>query len=188
RLASDLDNVNPEKKSLGKKERLSETATLTTFPDGSKEEAGIDYSEAKFFDEKGNEVQPNKVQPIKGIKGPQDSITGGTWTNGSGYSCVQGAKVYRKPFSSFTAYYYADYCNHQGAYDKLDRVYGWDIQTSGGYTKEDWGVFRQWETAQYSAYGGLSFKYTDKNGGDSHQWLYIRVGNDRAWEDSNING
>ncbi|MGR5905875.1 hypothetical protein ACT7DI_20375 [Bacillus paranthracis] len=37
-------------------------------------------------------MQPSKVQPIKGIKGPQDSITGGTWTNGSGYSCVKGAR------------------------------------------------------------------------------------------------
>ncbi|MGF1436941.1 hypothetical protein ACQUW6_22125 [Bacillus thuringiensis] len=182
-----LDNINPEKKALGKKEIINESTTLTTYPDGSKEETGIDYSQAKFFDEKGNEVHPIKTEQLKGITGPQGSITGGSWQRGSGYACVQGAKVYRNAYSAFTVYYYADYCHHQGAYDKLDRVYGWDIKApGGGYSKEDWGVFRQWQKPGYEAYGGISFKYTDSRGGDTHQWLYIRVAGGSAWEDSNI--
>ncbi|MBY7121162.1 hypothetical protein ILS93_03415 [Bacillus sp. 16GRE42] len=183
-----LDNVNPEKKSLGKKERISETATLTTFPDGSKEETGIDYSEAKFFDEKGNEVQPSKVQPIKGIKGPQGSITGGTWTSGSGYSCVKGAKVWRQSYGNFNVQYYVDYCNHNGAYDKLDRVWGRTLSNvHGSYSIEKEGVFRTWEqSGGYAAYGGVKFAYTDENGRSSTQYLYVHVGNDRAWEDANF--
>jgi len=181
-----LDNINPEKKALGKKEKINETTTLITYPDGSKEEYGIDYSEAKFFDEKGNEVQPKK-QALKGEKGPQGSISGGDWTSGSGYSCVRGAKVYSKVISQFSASYYADYCNHNGAYDKLDRVWGLSLAAPGGdYTLEEFKVFRQWERSGYSAYGGLAFKYTDKNGGATRQWLYIRVGNDTAWEDANF--
>ncbi|MED1535489.1 hypothetical protein [Bacillus pseudomycoides] len=181
-----LDNINPEKAVLGKKEKINNTTTVTTYPDGSKEVSGIDYSEAKFFDEKGNEVQPKK-QALKGEEGPQGSISGGDWTSGSGYSCVRGAKVYSKVISQFSASYYADYCNHTGAYDKLDRVWGLSLSAPGGdYTLEEFKVFRQWERSGYSAYGGLAFKYTDKNGGATRQWLYIRVGNDTAWEDANF--
>ncbi|MED0873159.1 hypothetical protein [Bacillus mobilis] len=174
-----FDNVNPEKEHLGKKERLNETTTLTTYPDGSKEVSGIDLSEAKFFDESGNEVLSQK--------GAAYSISGGTTSSGSGYSCVKGAKVYRNKYQNFSVSYKADYCNHQGAYDKLSRVYGINIKAPGGdYSIEGSGVFRERENASYSAYGGVRFKYSQTGGGSSSQWLYIRVGNDKVWEDSNI--
>lgn len=170
-----LDNINPEKAVLGKKEKINNTTTVTTYPDGSKEVSGIDYSEAKFFDEKGNEVQP-KFQDLKGITGPQGSISGGSWSNGSGYSCVKGAKVYRQVYSQYSASYYADYCHHQGAYDKLDRVWGLSLAAPGGdYDLEDFDVFRTWEKSGYSAYGGVAFKFTHKDGGAERKWLYIHV-------------
>ncbi|MBJ8031064.1 hypothetical protein [Bacillus cereus group sp. N21] len=181
-----LDNINPEKAALAKKEKINDTTTVTTYPDGSKEVSGIDYSEAKFFDEKGNEVQPKK-EDLKGITGPQGSISGGTWSSGSGYSCVQGATVYRNKYSHFDVSYKVDYCNHNGAYDKLDRVYGIDIDAPGGdFDIQGEGVFRTWESSGYSAYGGVNFKYLETGAGSSTQYLYIRVGNDSAWEDSNI--
>ncbi|MEH7708086.1 hypothetical protein COF68_31770 [Bacillus toyonensis] len=182
-----LDNINPAKEKLGKKVKLNDSLTVTTYPDGSKELSGIDYSEAKFFDEKGNEVQP-KSQDIKGITGPQGSISGGTWTSGSGYSCVQGAKVVRSKYSNFTASFKADFCYHQGAFDKISRIYSVLVDAPGGdYDTEGEGLFREWENASYSAYGGVKFKYTRlPDGGSSTQYLFLRVGGDRAWEDSNI--
>ncbi|ENQ3081232.1 hypothetical protein ACEOWG_004598 [Bacillus cereus] len=171
-----LDSINPEKQALGVKEKINETTTITTYPDGSKEVSGVDYSQAKFYDDKGNEVER-----------PQDSISGGTWTSGSGYACVKGAKVYRQNYGQFSAEYYADFCYHNGAYDKLDRVYGRIIDASGGsYSIENEGVFRTWETSTYSAYGGVKFNYTSSSGGSGTKYLYIRVGNDRSWEDTNI--
>ncbi|EJV74117.1 hypothetical protein [Bacillus cereus] len=181
-----LDNINPAKEKLGKKEKLNDTTTLTTYPDGSKELSGIDLSEAKFFDEKGNEVQP-KPQDIKGITGPQGSISGGTWTSGSGYSCLTGAKVFREKYSNFRASFKADFCTHQGAYDQISRIYAIDIDAPGGdFDIQGEGIFRQWENGTYSAYGGVNFKYSRTDGGSSTQYLYLRVGGDRYWEDSNI--
>ncbi len=96
-------------------------------------------------------------------------------------------KVWRQSYGNFIVQYYADYCNHNGAYDKLDRVWGRTLSNvHGSYSIETEGVFRTWEKSGYSAYGGVKFNFTDSNGRSSTQYLYIRVGNDRAWEDSNF--
>lgn len=133
-------------------------------------------------------MQPSKVQPIKGIKGPQGSITGGTWTSGSGYSCVKGAKVWRQSYGNFNVLFYVDYCNHNGAYDKLDRVWGRALSNvHGTYSIEKEGVFRTWEqSGGYAAYGGVKFNFKDENNRSSTQYLFVHVGNDRAWEDASF--
>ena len=49
--------------------------------------------------------------------------TGGSWSNGSGYSCVTRATVYAEVLApSVDMRYKADLCNYKEAYDEISRV------------------------------------------------------------------
>ncbi|MFE7822200.1 hypothetical protein ACFU1R_29050 [Priestia megaterium] len=183
-----FDADNPQKASQGKKQKLDQYTTLTTFPDGSQTLEGIDLSKAKFYDENGNEV----TKDVKSDKIKTNSvqaagvISGGTWSSGSGYSCVKGIKVFKQIIANYSAKFYADFCNNSGAYDKLSRVYGVDIEAGESWSILDQGVFRSNENGTYSAYGGV--KYQAKARPDSNmvtRYLYLRVGNDKYWYQSN---
>jgi hypothetical protein len=202
-----LDNANPNKRALGIQKQIDKNTILTTYPDGSESLQGIDYSEATFYDENGNEtenpyeriensdfvmvVEPNEDEPVMvmawGITKDPVGVSGGTWSSGTGYSCVKGAKVYDWLYGSIEAYFFTDFCNLNGAYDTLNRVYGVYIETGETWSILDEGVFRASENVEYSAFGGVKFQA--KVSADSSMktyYLYVRVGGDSYWYESNI--
>ncbi|MEK4915903.1 hypothetical protein [Bacillus sp. FSL E2-8887] len=178
-----LDNINPDKKDLGIEKKIGENTTITTFPDGSTIVSGMDLSNATILDSKG-----------KVIKGPNDAVTGGNWSSGSGFKCVKNAKVENSIGGNYDMYYYADFCIHQGKStpDILQRVFGFMIKTpDGDFDMLEQGVFRGTEIpGSYSAYGGYKIKYTryDSNGIGSARtvYVYLRVGQDTYWEDKSL--
>ena len=179
-----LDSNNPEKKSLGETEYIDAYTTVTTFPDGSRIIQGVDFSEATFYDEEGNEIEKNSdeilVTPLA-----TEGVSGGTWTSGSGYSCVTGAKVHEHKYG-ITIDFKADFCMNHDTYDNLKRVYGVEV------VAYDWdilgeGVFRPTETSEYSAYGGVKVKARYSETSDAvTDYLYLRVGDDDYWLDTSL--
>lgn len=196
-----LDSMNPEKRSLGVEEKIDEYTIQTTYPDGSQTLEGMDLSEAKFYDKNGHEIsKPTKLQSLKtgslksgGFKtGSLKSggfttsgvISGGTWTSGSGYSCVTGIRVFKQIYATYSAEFKADFCNVNGGYDNISRIYGVSLTASGTFDILDSGLFRGTETISYSAYGGVKFTQKPDGGTMTTEHLYLRVGSDTYWYDS----
>lgn len=210
------DSVNPKKRSLGVEKKLDENTIQTTYPDGSQTLEGVDFSEAVFYDEIGNEIS-NPYQPVYQPVSPESEdnkektqkefsftnifnsfislvetpkaqaavISGGTWTSGSGYRCVKGIKVFKSVFGSYQAAFSADFCNHNGAYDKLSRIYNVDVEAGDSWSILSQGIFRSLETYSYNAYVGVKFQV--KGSAESNMTtenLYLRVGNDTYWYQS----
>lgn len=154
--------------------------------------AVLDFSEATFYDENMNIVDKDAVMETMKPVPPKLRIgggySGGSWTNGSGYSVCKGMKVTKNYGGVFVISYYVDFQNIQLGYDRLDRVYG---ATASGIGEFSWlsnGVFRARETDQASAYGGVKGQYTATAGTTASTTLYVyfRVGNDRYWLDTNF--
>jgi hypothetical protein len=198
------DSVNPKKRSLGVEKKLDENTIQTTYPDGSQTLEGVDFSEAVFYDETGNEIsnpyQPG-YQPIspesednkenKEKKQKKISFTNVFNSFASfvetpkAQAAVLSIKVYRTAYARWEASFNADFCNHTGAYDKLSRVYNVDIEAGDSWSILSQGVFRTYETYSYNAYGGVKFQV--KSSPDSSMTtenLYLRVGNDTYWYQS----
>jgi hypothetical protein len=194
-----LDNVDPKKHGLGVAKRLDASRVLITYPDGSETLQGIDFSQAKFYDENGNQVPApsgfsiasTTQQPMfsaNSVTRPPVGVSGGTWYVGSGYRAVKGAKVYNYIYPSFECYFYTDFTLLQGGYDSIQRIYGTIINGADSWSYLSGpGIFRQYENASYSAYGGVKFqaKITPDDTTDTY-YLYVRVGGDSYWYDSNI--
>jgi hypothetical protein len=194
-----LDNVDPKKRGLGVAKRLDANRVLITYPDGSETLQGIDFSEAKFYDANGNQIttQPEfstattTQQPMfsaNSVTRPPVGVSGGTWYVGSGYRAVTGAKVYNYIYPSFECYFYTDFTLLQGGYDSIQRIYGTIINGADSWSYLSGpGIFRQYENASYSAYGGVKFQAKiDAGGTTDTYYLYVRVGGDSYWYDSNF--
>ena len=180
------ESKNAVKRSWGT-EHPTPYSQITKYSDGSA--SGVDFSEATFYDEAGNVIEPPMDSDTDLITPLSDGTTGGSWSSGSGYTCVTGVKVkgwYDYP--SIEMSFKADFCVNAGtlAYDEISRVYSpymnvWD------YENLTQAVHRSKETSQYSAYGGISAKvrrYEDSNATLEH--VYLRVQNDKYWVDSSF--
>ncbi|MFE4525833.1 hypothetical protein ACFRCQ_27735 [Cytobacillus firmus] len=189
-----FDSENPKKRHLGIKKQIDKYTTITTFPDGSMIEEKIDFSNATFYDEDGNVISnpftsltDSELKELEKAEEPEFStmasvISGGTWTSGSGYRCVNGIDVEKNVFGTYGASYSADFCTYDGSYDHLQRVYAVRLWSDGDFDILSQGVFRSRETADYSAYGGVKFKVsTGPDSGTSTEWLYLRVGGNNYW-------
>lgn len=165
----------------------------------------IDFSEADFFDEAGKIVDKEKVLktivPIDNdpsISGDfttmGSSTSGGAYSSGSGYTVVKGLRVSGwsgVARSALEINYSADFTRVQGGYDRLDRIYNNVNNYLGSFSVTSQGVFRKQETISYSAYGGIKGEWTVSGipivgGGGGTKYIYIRVGNDRFWLDTNL--
>lgn len=164
---------------------VTATSTSTTI---------LDFSEAVFLDDNGNEV--NKSEVLKTINpvpvNPylrSSSSSGGSWSSGTGYRAVRGLLV-RSKKSNFTLQYKASFTNVQKGYDKIDGIYDFQAYGDGSWKTNSKGVFRPNEKIGYSAFGGISGQRTipQLGGGQRTETLYsyIRVGNDKFWVDSNL--
>lgn len=170
-------STNPDKQHLSVTEYPTPYTQITTFPDGSK--TVIDFSKATFFDKEGNLIESDLITPFA------DGTTGGDWNIGSGYRCVKNIEVYVKSLlKNIDMRFKADFCLNQGGFDEITRVYNERIETY------EWeilakGVFRQKETHEYSAYGGIKVKARYKEGGNqTTAYVYLRVKEDRYWVDA----
>ncbi|MQR86516.1 hypothetical protein GFV16_11395 [Bacillus megaterium] len=197
-----FDSMNPKKQELGIEKEIDENIVETTYPDGSQTVEGIDFSEAKFYNEDGKEIEnpyteeQNKLSVatiftslkslIEPTKAQAAVISGGTKSSGSGYSCVKGAKVFKEVYSAYSATFYANWCNNSGAYDEISRIYGEALKSSGSYSWISKGIFRSKETSSYSAYGGIKFDVKPENRSMSTEYLYLRVGSDKYWYQSSF--
>lgn len=189
-----FDSENPKKRHLGIKKQIHKYTTITTFPDGSVIEEKVDFSDATFYDEDGNVINNpftpltnTELEELEKAEEPEFStmasvISGGSWSSGSGYRCVNGINVQKEVWGRYGAEYSADFCLYDGAYDHLQRVYGVRLWFDGDFDILDQGVFRSRETIDYSAYGGVKFKVsTGPDSETSTQWLYLRVGSNNYW-------
>lgn len=177
--------INPNKRILST-EHPTPYSQITTYSNGSV--AGVDFSEATFYDEEGNVIEPPIDSDTNLITPLSEGTTGGTWSNGSGYSCAKGVTVYAGTLiPSVDLRFKADFCSHQGAYDELSRVY------SASVSAYEWdfigtpGVYRAKETLEYSAYGGIKAKVRPKEGANQRtDYVYLRVAKDTYWVDSSF--
>ncbi|MGG2072855.1 hypothetical protein AB1J28_05865 [Lysinibacillus irui] len=180
-----LELKNSAKRSLGT-DHPTPYSQITTYSDGSA--TGVDFSEATFYDEAGNEIEPPMDNDTDLITPLSDGTSGGTWSSGSGYTCVKGVKVlgwYSYP--SIEMSFKADFCMNSGTYDEISRVYSPYMNVFDWEQPLNQGVFRAKETSEYSAYGGISAKvrrYENSNATLEH--VYLRVQNDTYWVDSSF--
>lgn len=161
-------------------------------------DATIDFSEATIYDEYGNvlENETNLARSTNSVSFNEISlfgIGGGNWSSGSGFRLVKGAKVSGRTTdgSNLDVSFYCDFTLVQSGYDTLDRVYGVQANGSGSVAYLSTGVLRRKETVEYSAYGGVRLQhhysgYGGNNPRTTTYWLYVRVGGDRYWLDSNL--
>lgn len=175
-----LDSNDPYKKHLGLIEIIDPYTQITTYPDGSKKTVTIDFSEATFYDEGGNiieNVDNSQITPF--------GVIGGNWNTGSGYACVRGATVSDLTWD-VKILFKADFCNNQGTYDNINRIYAIDIKAHD-WSILDSGTFRETETFQYSAYGGVKAQIRPSKDSKLYtEYVYLRVGNDKYWVDSSL--
>ncbi len=176
--------INPTKRSLGT-EHPTPYSQITTYSDGSV--TGVDFSEATFYDEEGNVIEPPIDSDTDLITPFSSGSTGGSWSNGSGYSCVSGVTVYAGTLiPSVDMRFKADFCTHQGAYDEITRVYSTSVDAYD-WKFLDQGVFRAKETLDYAAYGGIKAQIRYTSDGNLHtDHVYLRVRNDKYWVDSSL--
>ncbi|RNC95401.1 hypothetical protein [Lysinibacillus halotolerans] len=85
-----LEPKNSVKRSLGT-DHPTPYSQITTYSDGSA--SGVDFSEATFYDEAGNVIEPPMDSDTDLITPLSDGTSGGTWSSGSGYNCAKGVKV-----------------------------------------------------------------------------------------------
>ena len=120
------------------------------------------------------------VEPVEGsISVMSADSSGGTWTTGSGYSCVSGLKIEGSKYR-IGATFKANFCINEGiyVYDNISRIYevlprahSWDIMQDG--------IFRPKESSELPALGGV--KFSAKANEDSTQtaeYIYLSVGKD----------
>lgn len=144
----------------------------------------IDYTDAKFYDNNGVEVDKDTVIGTM-VQREKAGTSGGQWSSGSGYSSCIGMKVTGEGHNVLASFK-ADFENIQGGYDQLNRIYGVNISSIKGYEKISEGVFRAKETGTYSAYGGIKGQAVSITGGTVTVHMYLRVGKDTYWVDSNL--
>lgn len=97
---------------------------ITTYSNGSA--SGVDFSEATFYDEAGNVIEPPMDSDTDLVTPLASGTSEGTWSNGSGYSCVKKVKVLAwYAYPSIEMGFYADFCINSGAtaYDTISDVY-----------------------------------------------------------------
>lgn len=156
-----------------------------------------DFSDAEFFDEAGNlvnkdEVMKTIVPTLPQISTYGASTSGGTWSHGTGYAVCKGMTVKGTSgaVATLTITYKVDFQNVQKGFDQLNRVYSANVDGLGTWAWTSNGVFRQTETATYSAYGGVKGQWTVTISplppSTSTKYLYFRVGNDTFWLDHNF--
>ena len=170
------------------------------FPHTESLEATIDFSDATIYDENGEVLEGETIlaRTTNSVEFSKNNVSlfgigGGSWSSGSGHRLVKGAKVSAKTTdgSNLTVSFSCDFTLVQSGYDTLDRVYGIQANGKGSISYINTGVMRSKETVSYSAYGGvrLQHDYAGYGGNDprtSTYWLYIRVGGDRYWADTNL--
>ncbi|MEB7518013.1 hypothetical protein [Enterococcus hirae] len=194
-LELSLDNVyNLEQKTSRISKYVFETKNYTNNKTTSTfEKIQVDFTDAVFYDEEGNIVNKNSVieNIAKDIEDSQNTNQkrstwreGGSWTSGSGYSICKGTAIHGFSFG-FELVFKADYTSVQGGYDQIDRIYGVNFAGFGSWSPISSGIFRKKEQAGYSAYGGVKGALSS-NGLTKSMYLYLRVGNDTAWIDSNM--
>ncbi|GAB0170004.1 hypothetical protein LSPCS325_34410 [Lysinibacillus sp. CTST325] len=176
--------IKPIKRSLGT-EHPTPYSQVTTYSNGSV--TGVDFSEATFYAEEGNVIEPPIDSDTNLITPLSEGTTGGSWSNSSGYSCVKGVTVYAGTLiPSVNLRFKADFCTHQGAYDEISRVYSTAV-SAFEWDYIDTGVFRPKETLEYSAYGGIKAKVRPKEGANLRtDYVYLRVKNDSYSVDSSF--
>lgn len=164
-----------------KVEQIDEYSTETTYVDGTKQITSLDFSEATFYDEEGNEQDRLLYTNTRGI------ITGGTNSSGSGYSCVKGVKLLNKIVGMYKFTFKANYCNHKDAYDSLEKVYATAVEAGESVDILKEGVMRRNEKLGYSAYGGIkALVKASPSSKMTTEHLYLRVGKDKAWHDTSF--
>ncbi|MDA3965887.1 hypothetical protein [Enterococcus thailandicus] len=160
---------------------------------GDLESIQVDFTDATFYDENGNEVNKDKVveninKEIEESKDPIQTFStwreGGSWTSGSGYSSCKGTAIHGL-YSGFELVLKADYTSVKGNYDQIDRIYSVNWAGVGNFSLISQGIFRAKEQSGCSAYGGAKGAWNFSNISKS-LYLYFRVGNDTAWIDSNM--
>ncbi|WP_223555931.1 hypothetical protein [Lysinibacillus sphaericus] len=176
--------INPSKRSLGT-EHPTPYSQITTYSDGSV--TGVDFSEATFYDEEGNVIEPPIDSDTDLITPLSDGTTGGSWSSGSGYSCVTGVTVYAGRLAPIVDMRFkADFCTYKDSYDKISRVYKESVEAYE-WSFLDQGVFRDTETLDYSAYGGIKAQVRHKKDGALRtDYVYLRVKDDSYWVDSSF--
>lgn len=132
------------------------------------------FSLANIFNSVVGFLQPPKAQAAV--------ISGGTWSTGSAYACVKGAKVKKEVYSTYGISYSADWCNHKSGYDNLSRIYAVDVWSDGEFSILSQGVFRSWENVEYNAYGGVKIQVKPSPESKmTTEYLYLRVGDNTYW-------
>ena len=177
---------NSVKRSLGT-EHPTPYSQITKYSDGSV--IGVDFSEATFYDEAGNVIEPPMDNDTDLVTPLSTGTSEGSWSIGSGYACVTKVKVlawYNYPKVEMG--FYADFCINYGtyAYDSISDVYlpimsfpQWE-----NLTKEQGTT----ETAFSPASGGYSAKVKRTDGGNyTIEYVYLKIQNDRYWIESSIN-
>lgn len=181
-----FDSINPEKRHLGKTKNLftdTTDTTITEFPDGSITKDSIDFSEATFYDENGKKVENPFITPKTSDNIAINSISGGTWSSGSGYKCVRGAKVDHDNYSQYGASFKAGWCHVTGGYDYITNIYETAVWSDFEFDIINSGVFRTKETLDYTAYGGIKFSVKpSETSGMSTEYLYLRVAKDTYYQ------
>lgn len=149
----------------------------------------IDFTEATFYDENHRELDKDKiVAHMDQINRDSRSLSGGSWASGSGYAyCIGMTVSHTNAFS--TSSFKVDFEHRQQLYDKINRVYEkrWGSWV-GDVTDAQCKVFRANETLSYSAYAGINYTLTGitpslQTKGSVYVANYIRVGNDRYWQE-----
>lgn len=123
--------------------------------------------------------QENMVGPL--------SVSGGSWTYGSGYATCTGAMV-SESIGLLQMLFYADFTHVQNGYDMIDNIYDWEITTLlSTYEDVEFNINRSRETSSKPAEATLKCKYTLSGPGASRSvYLRLNVQDDSAWSSDNM--
>ncbi len=141
-----------------------------TFPDGSVIEQKIEIPTTK---------SQSNISP--------SAISGGSVVSGSGYTTYKGVKV-SKTSGLMGMGFYANYTFVQGGSDIIESVYDrWVKVVGGSYSVDTFQITRKTEVSGNPATAKLIADISWVGGvtGSGTEWLYLNVGNDRAWSTQN---
>lgn len=131
--------------------------------------------------EKKMEILSKKVLVKKG------AISGGDTSSGTGYFCVKKAKIStRKGLVGMG--FFADYCSVNGGNDYISSVYDEWIKVIGGSSSTpSLKIVKKKENLNGPAKAKLTAQvsYVGDIAGSGTEWLYLCVGDDRAWTTEN---
>ena len=182
-----LDVTKNSVKQILETEHPTPYSQITKYSNGSA--SGVDFSKATFYDEAGNVIEPPMDSDTDLVTPLAEGTSEGSWSNGSGYSCVKKVKVLAwYAYPKIEMGFYADFCVNSGTttYDTISDVYlpimnfpNWENPTR---------QLTKTETANSPASGGYSAKVQrSKDSNYTMEHVYLKVGKDKYEVESTFN-